>query len=61
MEERYELTEKGNTAIAEAYWRGVISEEIRKNFMPICVCERCGNLAEGAMVQRIIETIKGRK
>lgn len=61
MEERYELTNKGETALAEAYWRAKIAEEIKKNNLPICVCERCGNLAEGAIVQRCIETALGRR
>jgi hypothetical protein len=57
----YELTEKGHTALAEAYWRSVIAEEVRKKHLPICVCERCGNLAEGYIIQSVIETIKGKK
>jgi len=60
VEEHYELTEKGNSAIAEAYWRAKIADEIRKKNMPICVCERCGNLQEGAIVERCIETALGR-
>jgi hypothetical protein len=55
-DDTYVLTDKG----WEVYWREQIALEIQLNFMPICVCERCGNLHEGAMVQRIIETIKGR-
>ena len=39
--------------------REVIAEEIERNYLPICVCERCDNLAEGTLVQRIIKTIRG--
>ena len=55
LETGYILTDKG----WEVYWRERIAQEVQQNFMPICVCERCGNLAEGAMVERIIQTIKG--
>jgi hypothetical protein len=48
-EERYALTEK--------YWRMLIAEEIKNGFMPICVCHECGNIREGALIQRIIERI----
>ena len=56
----YTLTDKGQTALAEAYWRAKIAEEIRRKIMPLCVCERCGNLQEGAIVERCIEAILGR-
>jgi len=49
------VTDKG----WEVYWRAKIAEEVRQSHMPICVCEPCGTIATGAMVERIIETIKG--
>ena len=56
IDDVFTLTDKG----WEAYWRERIAQEVKKNHMPICVCERCGNIREGAMVERILETIKGR-
>ena len=60
-QERYTLTDKGQTAMAEAYWRAKIAEEIRQNCMPICVCEECHTVREGAIVQMCIDTAKGIK
>ena len=60
-EDRYTITEAGHTALAEAYWRAKIADEIKKNCMPICVCEDCGTVREGAIVQRCIETALGKK
>lgn len=51
----YIVTDKG----WEVYWRNKIAEEVRQSHMPICVCEPCGTIATGAMVERIIKTIKG--
>jgi hypothetical protein len=51
----YLVTDKG----WEVYWRAKIAEEVRQSHMPICVCEPCGTIATGVMVERIIETIKG--
>lgn len=48
-EERYAVTEK--------YWRTLIASEITLGFMPICVCENCGTIREGALVARIVERV----
>jgi hypothetical protein len=48
-QERYVLTEK--------YWRTLIAAEIASGFMPLCVCEDCGTIREGALVARILERI----
>jgi hypothetical protein len=48
-EERYALTEK--------YWRTLIASEITLGFMPICVCENCGTIREGALIARIVERV----
>jgi len=61
MEQKYTLTKAGESAVAEAYWRAKIAEEIRQNNWPICVCERCGNIQEGAIVDRCIETALGKR
>ena len=55
--ESYVLTDKG----WEIYWRDIIANEVRMAHMPICVCERCGNLHDGYLVDSIIQTIKGKK
>lgn len=58
MTEQVAITSKG----VEAYWRSKIAEEIRVAMMPLCVCDRCDNYAEAALVQKCIETIRdGRK
>lgn len=49
-EERYALTEK--------YWRTFIGWEITANFMPICVCENCGTIKEGALIERIVKRVQ---
>lgn len=59
-EDTYVVTEAGHTALAEAYWRAKIAEEVRKQLMPQCVCEKCGNLKEGAIVERCLQAILGR-
>ena len=38
--------------------REVIAKEIEYKFMPIHVCVTCDNLAEGALVQRIVAAIR---
>ena len=48
-EERYALTEK--------YWRVLIAAEITAGFMPICVCENCGTVRDGALIERIVERV----
>ena len=61
MERKYVVTETGYTALAEAYWRAKIADEIRKSCMPICVCEACHTTREGAIVQMCIDTAMGIK
>ena len=39
--------------------REVLAKEIEHKFMPLHVCKTCDNLAEGALVERILETIRG--
>ena len=39
--------------------REFIAKDIEFKFMPLHVCEVCCNEAEGALVQRIIEAIRG--
>ena len=43
----------------EGYWREFIAREINEKLMPICVCERCGNIKEAAIIERVIRKIKG--
>jgi hypothetical protein len=39
--------------------RELLAKEIEHKFMPLHVCQVCDNLAEGALVERIIATIRG--
>ena len=39
--------------------REVIAKDIEFKFMPLHVCEVCCNEAEGRLVSRIIEAIRG--
>jgi hypothetical protein len=57
MSDTFVITEKG----WEVYWRSQIANEVRMSHMPICVCERCGNLHDGYLVDNIIKTIRGEK
>ena len=38
--------------------RELIAKDIEFKFMPLHVCEECCTIAEGALVQRIIEAIR---
>ena len=38
--------------------REVIAKEIEHKFKPLHVCETCGNIAEGALVERIVAAIR---
>ena len=38
--------------------RDMIAYEVERNYLPICVCGRCGNEAEGALINRILHTIR---
>ena len=38
--------------------RELIAKDIEFKFMPLHVCEVCCNLAEGALVSRIVEAIR---
>jgi hypothetical protein len=38
--------------------REVLAEEVTRHYLPICVCSRCGNETEGALINRIIEFIR---
>jgi hypothetical protein len=44
------------TVLAEL--RELIARQIEAEFKPLHVCERCGNLAEGALVERIVAAIR---
>ena len=39
--------------------RELLAKEIENKYMPLHICKTCDNLAEGALVERIIETIRG--
>ena len=39
--------------------REMLAKEIEYKYMPLHVCKTCDNLAEGALVERILETIRG--
>jgi len=41
----------------EADVRAKIASQLQYEMMPLCVCERCGNLAEGALIRRAIEIV----
>ena len=43
----------------EAELRLEIAKEIEFKMMPLCVCARCDNLLEGAMVQKAIDIVLG--
>ena len=38
--------------------REVIAYQVERHYLPICVCGRCGNEAEGALINRILHTIR---
>jgi hypothetical protein len=38
--------------------RELIAKEIEFKFMPLHVCKTCDNLAEGALVERIVAAIR---
>ena len=38
--------------------REVIAKEIEHKFMPLHVCQTCDNIAEGALVERIVAAIR---
>lgn len=43
---------------AEEELRDLIAYAVERHYLPICVCSRCENEAEGRLVSRIIEFIK---
>ena len=47
--------------IDEKRLREKIADEIKKSFMPICRCERCGTEQIGYLIENIIDAIKGNK
>ena len=44
------------TVLAEL--REVIARQVEAEFLPLHICERCGNVAEGTLVQRIVAAIR---
>ena len=38
--------------------RELIARQVEAKFKPLHVCERCGNLAEGALIERIVAAIR---
>ena len=38
--------------------RELIAKEIEYKFMPLHICQTCDNLAEGALIKRIITAIR---
>jgi hypothetical protein len=39
--------------------RELLAKEIEHKFMPLHVCQVCDNVAEGALIERIVATIRG--
>jgi hypothetical protein len=39
--------------------RELLAKEIENKYMPLHVCKTCDNLAEGALVENIVATIRG--
>ena len=44
------------TVLAEL--RELIARQVEAEFMPLHVCERCNNIPEGALVERIVAAIR---
>jgi hypothetical protein len=44
------------TVLAEL--RKLIARQVEAQFMPLHVCQTCDNLAEGALVERIVAAIR---
>ncbi len=38
--------------------RELIARQVEAEFLPLHICERCGNVAEGALVERIVAAIR---
>lgn len=47
--------------LLETILRKKIAEEIKANFMPICICEPCGTVATASLVQAIIDKVQDSK
>ena len=43
--------------MTEQELRQKIAEQVRYELMPLCVCEQCGNLLEGRLIQQAINVI----
>jgi hypothetical protein len=43
--------------MTEQELRQKIADQIRYELMPLCVCEQCGNLLEGRLIQQAINVI----
>lgn len=41
--------------------RETIAQEIKSKLMPLCVCNKCGNLVEAEIVNQAITIAKGQK
>ena len=39
--------------------REILAKEIEHKFMPLHVCQVCDNIAVGALVEQIVDTIRG--
>lgn len=46
-------------AIAVATTRARIAGDLERKMMPLCVCQRCDNIEEAALVERAIRIVRG--
>ena len=46
-----------NKLLSEAELRQSIAKQIETKMLPICICERCGNLEEGRIIQEVIRLV----
>jgi len=45
--------------MSEEELRKIVAEEIEYKFLPLCICDRCDNVAIGTVIQNIINEIRG--
>lgn len=46
-----------NKLKSESDLRNMIAEQIRVKMLPICICDRCDNIAEGRLIQKVIQLV----
>ena len=44
--------------MTEKELRDLVAKEIEYKFLPLCICERCDNVAIGTVIQNIINEIR---